>query len=172
MVDDSGDRVAFRGDADDPLQVEYDKWWQEREDDDPTVIVRCGRDGCRKAVGELKADGDAVFILWHHRFGEATASRPEGPPNTFEPIRRKLYGRDSQPLRDLGAGRRVTKRYRAEPLVRPLKALSYAVCPDHGVLPLDYPDERIADLRAFVGDTQQGSRRSYFLFREKPLGST
>ena len=153
-------------------QDSYDQWWREHSDEPPTVVIRCGRGGCRKTLGELKTDGINAFIMWFQRFGETTVNLPpQDPPNTSDPIRIRLHQRDSQQLRATNDGRRVTKRHRGEPLVQPLERLSTATCPVHGLIPIPYPFRAVNDLRAFVGDTKRGSKRTYLLFREEPLES-
>ncbi|GJF10057.1 hypothetical protein NGTWS1702_34560 [Mycolicibacterium cyprinidarum] len=156
----------------DGAQAEYDQWWHENEQEPATVVIRCGCGGCRKVVGELKTDGAATLVMWHQRFGEVTVSTPPpSPPATLDPIRIRLHQRDSRQLRPTGDGRRVTRRHRAEPLIRPLDDLSTAVCPVHGLLPIPFPFQVIDDLRAFIADTQRGSKRTYVLFRDEPLDS-
>ena len=64
----------------DYLLPEQRDWWIAHAKIPPTLILRCGIDGCAERVGEVKTDKtdpDIAIALMYSRFGDRTV-RPIG----------------------------------------------------------------------------------------------
>ncbi len=150
-----------------PRFAQEGEWWLQHMNDEPTVILRCGRDGREDLVGEIKTDGTETLVLRYSKFGEATVPVYPAAAFTVDELQRRTAERDSQTLRYTDDGRRVTKRRQSPASVGPLESMSFIICPHHGMMQI--PKETIAHLEQFVADTQRGSRRDYLLFRGTTL---
>ena len=142
------------------------QWWRQHINDAPTVIPRCGRNGCGDRVGEIKTDGTITLALRYQKIGEIPVPGPVMTAATEEELKRLIAERDTQMLRRTHDGYVVPRRRRWPAVVGPLDALNFVMCPTHG--PLEVPADTLADLRQFVVDTR-GSKRNYAIFHGKPL---
>jgi hypothetical protein len=165
------------------------EWWRAHQHMPPTLILRCGIDGCRERVGELKTDGDVAMVLLDNRFGERTVpytprvtegSLGFNPETVLRDARtgetleeqqdRRLAELDAETIRYVDGGRRVAKRYK-QPSVHSLELFGHIVCPVHGVVGLPDPDATVARVRDFLGRSvaRHASKRQYVIFRGNSL---
>jgi hypothetical protein len=140
-------------------------WWLQHLQDTPTLILRCGRDGCGEAVGQVKTDGQTTLVLRYNRVGEMTVPVSPAAGMTEDEVKHQIEQRDANTLNYTADGRRVAKRREFRPSVAPLEMTSFVICPNHGRM--DVANEILADLTQVVADTQRGSERKYFVFRGK-----
>lgn len=153
------------------MTPQYADWWRQHLNDQPTVILRCGRDGCGDRVGEIKTDDTAAVVLRHQKIGEIPVPAPRMTAPNEEELKRLIAereanmtaGRDAKLLRRTDDGYVVPRRRQWPAVVGPLDAVNFVMCPTHGKL--DVPAETLADLQQFVGDTEHGSKRHYLMFR-------
>jgi hypothetical protein len=146
---------------------QHTEWWGRHMDDEPTVILRCGRDGCGDRVGEIKTDGTTTLVLRYQKIGEIPVPGPLMTAATEEELKRLIAERDAQMLRRTDDGYVVPRRRQWPAVVGPLDALGFVMCPTHGKL--EVSADTVADLRQFAADTLSGSKRSYSIFRGSPL---
>jgi hypothetical protein len=151
----------------DGMFPQHKEWWGRHLDDEPTVILRCGRDGCGDRVGEIKTDGIATLVLRYQKIGEIPVPAPRLIAPTEDELNRLIAERDAKLLRRTNDGYVIPRRREWPAMVSPLEALTFVMCPTHGKL--DVPAGTVADLGQFVADTQSGSKRSYSIFRGSPL---
>jgi hypothetical protein len=46
-----------------PMSAVVGQWWHQHEKEPPTVVLRCGNNGCGDRVGEIKTDGTTTMVL-------------------------------------------------------------------------------------------------------------
>lgn len=151
----------------DGMRPQHAEWWRQHLNDKPTVILRCGRNGCGDQVGEIKTDGTATLVLRHQKIGEIPVPGPRMTAATEEELKRLIAERDAQMLRRTDDGYVVPRRRQWPAVVGPLEAMGFVMCPTHGKL--DVTADTLADLKQFVDDTQRGSKRNYLMFRGKSV---
>jgi hypothetical protein len=139
------------------MRPHHTEWWGRHSGDAPTVVLRCGRDGCGDRVGEIKTDGTTTMVLRYQKIGEVPVPEPRTTAGLGE----------DRLLRRTGDGYVVPRRRQWPAVVSPLSGLAFVMCPTHGKL--DVPPDTVADLERFVADTRHGSKRSYSIFRGSPL---
>jgi hypothetical protein len=158
-------------------------WWLAHADTEPTLILRCGIDGCGKSVGEVKTDEidpGIVIALMYAKFGERTVPytpytrsglgwaqevRDASGKSLADVIKSRIDERDDETLRYVGDDQRVAKRYAAPSTAVPLDLIGFITCPEHGTVGLPDPDRAIDDMRAVLATTQHASKRRYVMFR-------
>jgi hypothetical protein len=158
-------------------------WWLTYGDTEPTLILRCGIDGCGKRVGEVKtdeADPDIAIALIYKRFGERTVPytpytrsgldwaqevRDAIGKSLADIIESRIDELDAERLRYVDGDQRVAKRYAAPATAVPLDLMSLITCPIHGTVGLPDPTGAIGDMRAVLAITQHASKRRYVMFR-------
>ncbi|KZS75733.1 hypothetical protein A4G26_04895 [Mycobacterium kansasii] len=164
------------------------EWWRTHEKMPPTLVLRCGINGCGSRVGEVKTDGDDVIALMLTRFGERTVTFTPRvteeslgfPPGTVlrdakigetlaEQQTRKFEELDAETIRYVGPDTRVAKRYNAASVVIPIEVLGYIVCPVHGLVDVPDPDATVADIRRILAGATHATRRQYVIFRDDPV---
>ena len=162
------------------------QWWRAHSEIAPALILRCGIDGCRNKVGEVKFDGVTAIALMYSRFGvrtvpydlPATEESLGFPPGTelkdssgktlVEIAQQKRAEFDAETLYYVDNARRVAKHYTANPTLTPLEVIGHIVCPDHGIVALPNADAVIAEMRDFLaGAEAKRPRRQYVIFRGK-----
>ena len=94
----------------DALFPKQGEWWLRHIEDAPTVILRCGRDGCGELVGQIKTDGDTTLALRYNRVGELTVPVVPAAGMTEDEVRQQIAKRDAHTIRYTEDGRRVSKR--------------------------------------------------------------
>lgn len=159
----------------DGMFPQHKEWWGRHIDDEPTVVLRCGRDGCGDRVGEIKTDGVATLVLRYQKIGEIPVPTPRLIASTEEELNRliaerdanMLAGQDAKLLRRTDDGYVIPRRREWPAMVSPLDVLDFVMCPTHGKL--DVAADTVTELRQFVADTRSGSKRSYSIFRGSPL---
>lgn len=166
----------------------YLDWWRAHENMPPTLVLICDIDGCHDRVGEVKSEGETAIALIYSKFGDRTV--PYTPRATEESLgfpsgevlrdaktgetlaereRRRFDELDAETLRYLDDATRVAKRYSAQPTAMTVDLIGHIVCPRHGVVGLPDPDATVARLRAFLDDTEPGTRRRFLMFRGTSL---
>jgi hypothetical protein len=167
----------------DYLTPEQRDWWLAHADTEPTLILRCGIDGCGKSVGEVKTDetdpGIAIALIYA-KFGERTVPytpytrsgldwaqevRDASGKSLADIIKSRIDELDSETLRYVGDDQRVAKRYTAPPTAVPLDLIGFIRCPVHGTVGLPDPAGTIGDMRAKLATTGHASKRGYVMFR-------
>lgn len=177
------DRDAAANPRLDYLTPQQRDWWVTHADSEPTLILRCGIDGCGKGVGEVRTDEtnpDIVIALMYSRFGErpvptspyrksdlswAQEMQDASGKTLAEAISERVDREDADTLRDVGEGKRIAKRYDAPSTVLPLNSIGFITCQEHGIRRLPDPDKTIDDMRAFLANTKHASKRRYVIFR-------
>lgn len=155
----------------DGMTPQHAEWWRQHLNDEPTVRLKCGYNGCGDRVGEIKTDGTTTLVLRYQKIGEIPVPAPRLTAPSEEELNRLIAeqeanmtaGRDAKLLRRTDDGYVVPRRRQWPAVVGPLDAMGFVMCPTHGKL--DVPADTLADLRQFVDDTQRGSKRNYLMFR-------
>lgn len=171
----------------DYLTPEQRDWWLAHADVEPTLILRCGIDGCRRKVGEVKTDeskSDIAIALMYSMFGERTVPytpyrrselgwaeevRDANGKSLAEVLRERIDERDAETIRYVGDDRRVAKRFTARPTAMPLDWIGQFTCPDHGQVALPDPDATVAEMRKFLAGpvAKHARKRQYVILRRK-----
>jgi hypothetical protein len=166
------------------------QWWRARLSMPPTLILKCGIDGCKSIVGEVKTDNDVAILLLHMRFGKREV--PVSPPVTEEGLGfspgtvlrdvatgetlaetqlRRADELAAETLDWIGDDRRVAKRYTATSILIQLEHFvqlgDIYGCPKHGRRAVRDPEATVAGIREFLATptAKHASKRTYVIFR-------
>lgn len=142
-------------------------WWREHDKLPPTLILQCGINNCRELVGEVKSHGDVELALMYSRFGDRDVPYAPRRALSREALQGKVDELRKDTLKDLGDGMRVAKAYTAKASVVQLDWIGHIICParGHGIVSLPDADATIADMRAFIAQSQHARKRRYLMFR-------